>query len=336
MSGPTLSTSSGISGTFQTYYQPKFLAYAINQLFLANFAQKSDLPKNVGAKTVTFTRPGTADGQIGDVATLTEGTALSTFTTLTATTIVATLAQYGAGIKISDILGATGLNNWLKQGTTTLGEMMALHLDNIIRTALADGTNGLTKRYAQATATFAGLAAASASAGKLTVADLLAACTFLRNQKAPTIKGEYPAILAPSCAADVMQDSQWINVKSYSDAKDLYAGEVGMIYGVRVVLGTNAWTEDETEGTLTTTFSSAGTNTTGFVYNNIVTGADSYGVPNLASQSPFAPKMFITDKADSNNPVLSYVLVAWKAFFTALVLNKSFGVALRAKANLVP
>ena len=51
----------------------------------------------------------------------------------------------------------------------------------------------------------------------------------------PRINGDYVGIIHPDCSYDLMNDPKWVNVKTYSDPKGIYEGEIGKIEGVRFV-----------------------------------------------------------------------------------------------------
>ena len=56
-----------------------------------------------------------------------------------------------------------------------------------------------------------------------------------------------------------------------------------------------------------------------------------YGVPELASQSPFSPKMIITDSADTSDPLNMLITAGFKVFWTALRQNPAYYVVMRSK-----
>lgn len=74
----------------------------------------------------------------------------------------------------------------------------------------------------------------------MTVAEIRKAVRTLKNNKANPIDRDYVAIVDPDVAFDLMSDTAWENVKTYSDPKDMYSGEIGRLYGVRFVETTEA------------------------------------------------------------------------------------------------
>lgn len=323
-----------LANTYQTYYSKKLLDHAVNELRLNEFAMEAELPKSIGSKVIRWFRKAEADAS--QVQTLTEGTPISTFREVPLTAVEATLVQYGEAAKITDIVDMTGLFDALQQNIATMGEDCALHADTATRNELCHASTGLTKMYAQGLANFAAVAGATAANSKVKGADLLRAATKLVINKAKMIGGNWVAILAPQHAYDVKRDADFLDAAKYSAVTKLFKGEIGTLWGVRCVEATNPFQEDETEGTYASTFSSGGTNTTGFIYTSIITGKGAYGTPKLAgTQSPWKPKVMIVPpgKAEKADPLGQYGTAGWKSFWVSKVLNANFGIALRGKTE---
>jgi N4-gp56 family major capsid protein len=318
--------STDLTNSYQTFFTKTFLEHAVNILRLQEFAAKESLPQKAGAKAMRFYRPGVADST--QVQTLSESSVISSFRSITEDYIDATLAQYGEVIRLTDLLTMTSILDRGKQASMTLSEDFALFVDTLIRNALANTTTGFGRKYAQGLANFAALGAASTSAGALEVEDLLRACTALKTAKAPRINGGYVAIVPPQVSYNLMLDTAWLNAKQYSDVKDLYKGEVGQIFGVRVVEATNPWIEGTTSGEGTYDGS-------GGIYTSFVTGSGAYGLPALSGDSPMSPKVIVVKGADSSNPLDQHMSIGAKAFFTAVVLKTDWGVALKSKTTFV-
>lgn len=324
-------TKSSLSDQYQTYFSQKLLEHAVQALVMNQFGLEAELPKNKGATTIRWFRPGVADSS--EVQSLTEGTPISTFRGITYTYVEATLAQIGQAAKITDVVTMTALFDALKQAIQTMGEDCALKADDVIRNALCAGSGGLTKRYAQATANFAGLAGATAANGKITGADVLDAVTRLQINRAPKIGGAYVAAICPQVQRDFLRDGDILDPAKYQDKSTIAKGEIGMAWGARIVTHTNPMQEDETEGTYASTFSTSDTNTTGFIYTTPIIGRGAYGVPKLAgTQSPVKPTVIINDKPDKSDPLNQFMIAGWKAFWTAKVLTPNYGIALRSKS----
>ena len=164
--------------------------------------------------------------------------------------------------------------------------------------------------------------------------DFLDAMTLLKINRAPKINGKYVAIMPPQGTRDVMNNSEFREVVRQNYADKIFKGEVGDYYGLRIIEGTNPFQEDETEGTFASTFSTAGSNTTGLIYSTIITGKSAYGAVNMAKMgaSLNKPRMIVVDKPDSGNLLGQYIYVGWKAYWGSTVLNPAWGVTLRHKS----
>lgn len=325
-----------VSNTIQPHYSKKLLDHAIQLTTLVDYAQQQELPAGIGATSVRFFRPPVADlTATGAPATLTEGTAPSNFRSIAYTPVDATLVQLGQVSKVSDVANTVGLVKYLDTAIGLMGEEFALDVDTRIRNILCHASTGLTKQYAQGAANFAALAAATAANGRLVPLDFLDGMTRLKLARAPKLNGHYVAVVPPQGSRDIMNNSEFREVVRQNYADKIFKGEIGDYYGLRIVEGTNPFQEDETEGTHATTFSSGGTNTTGFIYSTIITGKGAYGTVNMKKMGATVnkPEVVIIDTPDSGNPLKQFVIAGWKAYWTGILLNSAWGITLRHKTQ---
>jgi len=315
--------TSGLSGAQMAFvFSKKLLEYARQKLVMDQFGDKTPFPKNAGTKTLRWLRP--AAGDRTQVQTLSEGIPLATYREISYVTIEATLAQYGEVSKFSDILSLIEVYPTLRQSIDTLGEDAAQHADFLVMTEVVGGINAANKFYAQGITSFANLVAATASGGALVINDINRAMTRLQIARAPQRNGEYVAIVPPQVAYDLMRDTNFINAGLYGSSKGLFNGEVGRWYGVRVIVQTQPWIEGGTEGT----YSGAGG-----IYASVVTGRDAYGIPEMAGNSEFSPKIIINDRPDKSDNLNQFITVGWKAFWAAKTLNDTWSVVVRSKTT---
>lgn len=329
---------SAISNTIQTHYSKKLLDKAVPLLRLQETAVQEELPANIGATSIRFYRPPAADlTQTGAPAALSEGTAPTNFRSIAYTPIDVTLGQRGQVAKVTDIANNVGLLKYLDTAIDLMAEEFTLDMDTEIRNPLCHASTGLTKRYAQGLANFAGIQSATLANAKLVTRDLLDAAVKLKNNRAPTFGGKYVAHLPPQLVRDLLEDANFREVVRQNHADRIFKGEIGEYYGVRVVENTNPFIEENTEGTYDAAFGGAGTNTTGLIYTAIVTGKGSYGTVNMKKMgsSPFKPQVVIVDKPDSGNPLAQYIIAGWKSYNAQVILNSAWGIALRAKTQFV-
>lgn len=328
--------TSAVSNSIEPFYSKKLLQRAIQMTRLQDFAQQESIEPGMGATSVRFFRPPAADlTATGAPATLTEGTAPTNFRDIAYTAVDATLVQLGQVSKVTDIATTVGLVKYLDTAIDLQGDEFALDMDTRIRNILIHQTTGFTKRYGQGAADFATLAGASLANGCILPRDFLDAMTRLKINRAPLINGYYVAVVPPQGTRDIMNHSEFREIIRQNYAEKVFKGEIGEYFGLKIVEGTNPFTEDETEGTIATTFSAAGSNTTGFIYSTIITGKGGYGTVDLKKLGGVAkkPRIIVVDTPDSGNPLAQYVIVGWKAFWVGVMLNTSFGVTLRHKTQ---
>src|ERR1041385_4306779 len=321
-------SSTGLTGQYQKYFDKTMLPHAVQLLVLAQFGQKKPFPKNMGAKVIRFTRGDVAAAT--NVQTSAEGIPITTFRDYTLTFVDGTLVRYDIAVKISDVLNWTDLFSTLKNSTSVMGEDVALHADGKIRDQLvADVTGAGTKRYVGTTQTFAGLEVLTQANGSVTVVDLLDAMPRLTITRAPKLNGEYVVVLAPQTARDVLNDPKVVLAGQYGTSKSLLNGELGRWYGIRCVVGTNPFIEDGTgsEGTYAVPASAADA-----IYRNWVLGSDGFGIPQLGGASPFNPSIMICDKPDKSDPTNAFMTAGIRTYWVSVTLNSSWIVSLSSKA----
>jgi len=337
-----------VANTIQPKYSKKLLEKAVPLLKLVEFATLEDLPAGAGNTSVRFFRPPAPDlTATGAPAALTEGTAPTNYRTITMATVDVALSQRGQVTRVSDVTNTVGLIKFLDVAVELMAEECALDVDTYTRNLLVRGitlttggttdlSKGLSRRYAQSTANFAGLAAATAANGCVTPLDLLDANVQLKLQRAPSWNGgEYVAVVPPQVSRDILNSSEFREVVRQNYADKIFKGEIGKFFNVRIVEHTNPFTEDETEGTFASTFSAGDTNTTGFIYTTQVLGKGAFGMVkmNALGGNPLKPQVIINDKPDKSDPLNQFISAGWKSFAAAAVLNAAWGINLRTKSR---
>ena len=361
-------TSATLSNQYQNYFSKKLLTYAVQALVLDQFGSKTPLPPKSGHKAISMFRWDTPKAT--DINTLTEGdTSTVGERSISLTKISKTLIQRGQIVKLSDVLNATDLFNSLQQSVKINGQDAAIDMDNITRnilvgsnvgdnvnsgaTAMEGGYNAnpatnldngdsLIELYANGTKQTTGSTEYSTfesttSDNTLDAAAVLNAVTQLKvNRAQPTKGGNYAAVCSPQVLSDVMQVNEWLNVAQYSNVEELYKGEVGRLYGAKFVTTTNAFITADALGTDADRFiydaaAGGGTGNTKDVHVSLFLGDGAFGVPELSSQSPFSPKIIITDSADKSDPLNMLITAGFKVFYTALRQNTNYYVIMRSK-----
>jgi len=358
-----ITTSTTLTSQFQNFFSKELLSIVQQETILDQFSMKAPIPKNNGNKAITMFRFGAPS--IADVKTLTEGTAIgsSNYRALVLNSLSKSLAQYGQVIGLTDILRATDLFNSLQQATKTSGLDMALWVDSVIRNTLigsdlavsgssigaalespilnTDAVNTLAsaggvKVYGNPstlnvggtlTQSFSALNASTVQAdATMTSAAVLDSMTRLKRNRAPMINGGYVLATDPRVTRDLMRDTDWLNASNYGNkGQPFYKGEVGSIYGCRVVTQTNSFvstgSSTATDEFVYQTSSAGGGLIAGKdIIASFFFGNESFGIPALTGDDPLSPKVVITDTPDKSDPLNQLVTVGVKLYFAALRL----------------
>lgn len=286
-------TTTTLSNEMMTLYSKVFLKRNEFEQIYEEGAQKQTRSQNEG-KTIKFNRYEPLGTDPTDYE-LSEG-ANPTEVSLSSTTVDATLKEYGTTVKISRFLSLTSVDVNNKEKIAVVGQNMREVLDTIVRTELDNGTVQL-------------------AGGKSAITDVAATNVYSATEVRKAVRsleaayarkyadGMFIAKVQPYTKADLLNDSTWINAKTYSDVKDLYRGEMGEIYGVRHLLSANGKT----------------TSSTATVYHNYIHGADAFGCYDLSGDKP---RLYIVPNTaiDSGNPAGRFSLATWAGSYVAKVL----------------
>ena len=322
--GITSTGSAGISSSLQAYFSKELLKQITQNLVLDQFAKRQALPEKAGKNSVTFFRY--VEPDTTGIKALTEGDghavatpwAKGAYKEMTLDSVAVTLSQYGQVIGISDLLTAQALFNHMEQATVVNGQDAALHLDTKILNELADdgavaSTANKTVRYAGSAAYYA---AAPTTAQVMSGLELLDTATALKVNNAPTTSGYYTAVADPRVLRDLQNDSDWISSRHYGNPDAIFKGEVGKYAGIRCIESTNSYR---------TAFGAQWTaNAAGTVYSTMVFGDQAYGVVDLASQSPYAPKIQIAQGPDKTDPLAQLTTIGFKTYYGQKILQPKF------------
>lgn len=226
-------TSAGVQPLFAPVLNRYLIDVAKPHLVFSQFGQKAEVPKGKG-KQVSWDKYSPLPLA---KTPLTEGVAPDG-SAITITRINGTPDQYGNYVATTDEFDFYKYDpspEVLKLGEL-LAENSAETFDSLTCDVVAAGTNvqfagGKTSR------------AALTSSDVITLAEIKKAVRTLKNNKARKFRGNtFICILDPSTAHDLTNDDLWKNVKTH-DPKDLYAGEIGELFGVRFIETTETESE---------------------------------------------------------------------------------------------
>ena len=217
------------------FYDKNLLEMAKTKFVHAQYGQKRNIPKGQGKK-VEFRRwvPFAISQNYNE---LTEGVTPDG-QDLSQTHLEAVCKQYGAYVEVSDLLETTSFDDIAMGATDMLGEQMGTVVEWVTRDAMCAGTNVL---FAGGKTSRISLTASD----KLTTTEIRKAVRELKKAKAPMIttggrKPHYICICSPDATFDLQSDTLWQDVSKYSNAEQIYSGEIGRIFGVVFVESTEA------------------------------------------------------------------------------------------------
>lgn len=238
MSNPIINTTLNTVGTTKlnkTYYDRQLLESAKTRFVHAKFGQMRPIPKNHG-KRVEFRKWNIFDANTAMKA-LEEGVTPDG-QALSQTEVEAVVNQYGAYVEVSDILDMTAYDQVINDTAELLGEQLGTVVEWVTRDAMCAGNNvqrpnGKTARLA------------ITSEDKLTVNEVRKAVRTLKRAKARPFNEEgrkphFICICSPESTYDLQNDQLWQDVSKYSNAEQIYTGEIGRLFGVVFVESTEA------------------------------------------------------------------------------------------------
>ena len=297
-----MTTSSALSAGMQTYYNRELLRTFEPNLVHLQFGDEHRMPPHSGLvmnmrKLIPLETNAKAlsEGDPGESVMLAE------------TEVTVQLQQYGEYARCTDKLDLTHLDMDIMRRTKLFGDAGARSIDAVVREELAKCANVF---YAGGKASRAELTAAD----KLTSRELRKAVKTLKKNHAQTFGGYFVAIIGPDTMYDLQEDEAFVKVSQYQDKENIYTGEVGRLFGVRLV--------ETTEAKI---FEGAGTDGAD-VASVIVLGQYAYGVTSLKGAKP---RVIVkpAGSAGTADPLDQISTVGWKMDgFGAKLLQPEYAV----------
>ena len=297
-----MTTSSGLSAGMQTYYNRELLRTFEPNLVHLQFGDEHRMPPHSGLvmnmrKLIPLetNTKALSEGDPGESVMLAE------------TEVTVQLQQYGEYARCTDKLDLTHLDMDIMRRTKLFGDAGARSIDAVVREELAKCANVI---YAGGKASRAELTAAD----KLTSRELRKAVKTLKKNHAQTFDGYFVAIIGPDTMYDLQEDEAFVKVSQYQDKENIYTGEVGRLFGVRLVETTEAKIFE-------------GTGADGAdVASVIVLGQYAYGVTSLKGAKP---RVIVkpAGSAGTADPLDQISTVGWKMDgFGAKLLQPEYAV----------
>lgn len=297
-----MTTSSTLSAGMQTYYNRELLRTFEPNLVHLQFGDEHRMPPHSGLvmnmrKLIPLetNTKALSEGDPGESVMLAE------------TEVTVQLQQYGEYARCTDKLDLTHLDMDIMRRTKLFGDAGARSIDAVVREELAKCANVI---YAGGKASRAELTAAD----KLTSRELRRAVKTLKKNHAQTFGGYFVAIIGPDTMYDLQEDEAFVKVSQYQDKENIYTGEVGRLFGVRLV--------ETTEAKI---FEGAGASGAD-VASVIVLGQYAYGVTSLKGAKP---RVIVkpAGSAGTADPLDQISTVGWKMDgFGAKLLQPEYAV----------
>ena len=297
-----MTTSSALSAGMQTYYNRELLRTFEPNLVHLQFGDEHRMPPHSGLvmnmrKLIPLetNTKALSEGDPGESVMLAE------------TEVTVQLQQYGEYARCTDKLDLTHLDMDIMRRTKLFGDAGARSIDAVVREELAKCANVI---YAGGKASRAELTAAD----KLTSRELRKAVKTLKKNHAQTFGGYFVAIIGPDTMYDLQEDEAFVKVSQYQDKENIYTGEVGRLFGVRLV--------ETTEAKI---FEGAGTDGAD-VASVIVLGQYASGVTSLKGAKP---RVIVkpAGSAGTADPLDQISTVGWKMDgFGAKLLQPEYAV----------
>lgn len=282
-----MTTSTGLSAGMQTYYNRELLRTFEPKLIHDQFAEEYPLPPNNGT-TMNLRKLLPIDAK---VTPLDEGNP-GDGTMLSEVAVTMDINQYGDYARLTDKLLMTHMDVNIMRTTKLFGDAGARAVDALCREELNTIPNVI---YANGKTSRANLAATD----KLTTVELRKAVKMLKKSKAQTFDGWYIAIVGPDTIYDLQEDETFISVAKYQDKEAVYTGEVGRLYGVRLI--------ETTEAKIFEGVGNGGAD----VASTVVLGRYAYGKTSIKSSKPHIV-VKPAGSAGTADPLNQISTVGWK------------------------
>ena len=299
-------TTLTLTGEMMTFLKSDFLERSQAQNIHREGFKKVKHSQNSG-KTVQWNR---YSPLAAATAALTEATN-PTEVQATAAQVTASVAEYGSFTKVSSLLYGTSIDKQAQEKEELLAQNANETLDTLARNELFSGA---TTQFAAGRASLSAIT----SADVLTVTEIRKATRTLKKNNALAYEdGFYLGKIGPDTSFDLMADATWVNVKTYSDKKDLYKGEVGAIHRVRFL---ECSSNQKSESSTVT------------VYSNFIHGKEAVGEVDLAGGNL---ELIVKNsgKQDTSNPLNMFLTIGWKATDAVKTLNSNWVVNIKTAAS---
>ena len=235
-----LNPTGAMSAAMKTYYDTELLENARPRLIFSQLGKSQFLPANHG-DSVQWRKWNTFDKAMTP---LVEGV-IPSGQKFGQSAVSVSVRQYGDYAAISDRLDLHAVDNVILGAAEEMGAAGGETADTLVRNELCTGTSVIYADTLGSDGSFQSTPTArcqlSADNNRLTPDAVNKAYTFLKKQKAPFFEGSrYVAVIHPSVTYDLRSNPDWLEVHKYAANREIFAGEIGELHGVRFVESTEA------------------------------------------------------------------------------------------------
>ena len=268
--GTGIGPAGGGGGMIPSYWDSVFAESLYPSLFFYQFGSKRRVPPNFGL-TIKITRLKRQTGIVAAQNAQSFGRPLTYNDTnaLCSQVVSGTLTKYRGVYGNSDIALLTTLGDVTEFAIRDISRDLALQMDNAVKSVLSAVSQG----------TFVGASATASLSTRtgtlLKVSDIIKAVALLRGANNPRWPdGNFPLLVHPYVSYDLkasLSGGAWLDVHKYATdgmGENLYRGEVGRLYGARIVETTN----------LVRLISNGGLSTTSSGWCNLLLAPEAYYV----------------------------------------------------------
>lgn len=321
--GPlNVTTDSGMSPEMKTFYKTELLQFAEPELLFERFGKKVPIPQHNGNSVeIRYMDPlpvTTTD--------LTEGvTPAGNLVTFHA--ITESLHQIGYWVGYSDKLQWETVDPVIAEITKAEGRQAGKSIDTLVRDVVSAGSNVIyAPNYSGGSYSENATFSTMNNTALLTVDLLLQAAAVLQGQDAPTVDGEYVAIVHPYVACDLKKSKEWQDLQRYVHPEKIYKGEIGSVGNIRVIENTRAKIWNDTTGTTPHRGAQIGTSGTYYsCYATMVLGADGAGLEHI-----------VKPLGAGDDPLNQRGTIGWKAMRLAKRLIEQYMLRIETTSATMP
>lgn len=235
--GTAFDQNNSFAGELKVFYDTELLENSRMERVYSQFAKKQALPANHG-ETVEWRKFNT----FAKAGKLTEGV-IPTGQKFGMTSKTGTIFQMGTYVALSDKIQTRAYDPVVTEAVHEMSASMNETQETLIRDALLVNTNVLyCDNVTVATGAVAGTPTSPATMEDSTTAKCYLTdkmvnkiATIMKKHKVPKIGGKYVAVIHPSVAEDLRNCNGWIEAHKYSEATEIFNGEIGELHGIRFI-----------------------------------------------------------------------------------------------------